>query len=100
MNELGNLRQQGVGLLHRGLKTTTDADKDKWWQDIARWRTDIRLEMSRVRPIDPDIWETLGTYHLHIFNPAPYRGDMNDKLTQLSVWLMKLEYYIDSRSRL
>ena len=94
---LSKLRETGVDFLNQGLEIRSDADKDNWWKGIIIWRDDVCAKMFGVSSVDSKNWRLLGTYGLKIFTPTPYSRDMNDKLTQLSVLLEKLEHYIDTK---
>jgi len=96
-NSLGVLREVGVALLHQGQAIENHSDRDSWWQKVGKWTGEVYAKMAEIRRVDSENWKLLGKYDPEEFHPTPYCRDMTNKLTQLSIWLKKLEHYIDTR---
>ncbi len=101
LGDLSNKRFMGTSLLNEGIEMARgrNNDIDSWWHKVEDWRKEAHTILHQINPTEANNWNTLGDYESRSYGFGGYETHIDDKLSQLSAWLNKLERYIDAKSK-
>ncbi|MCZ6531212.1 MAG: hypothetical protein O6949_12930 [Chloroflexi bacterium] len=57
--QLARTRASGVKLRNDGIRLTTETEINEWLRDVQRWHDNSKQLITRVSPVEAEIYETL-----------------------------------------
>lgn len=101
LNQLAELRAEGVKLRNKGFEVISIEEEDDWWTKVVQWKSQVVESMNRINTADGKNWATLGTVKMQTFDGiGSNRYETQRMLSMVTQWFEKLESYVNERTKL